>query len=88
MAAACLSAVSCGEEKPIDSTPLRDPFFLTDQAAWQALPEQEDPFGSEGLYQNCVEGGFKVETTILEVETDICPYVTPHPSNKTRYSSR
>ena len=69
-------AVSCGDDNDPNGLPQRTPFFLTDQAAWKALSEQDDPFAGEGLYQDCVEGGFKVETTILEVETDICPYVT------------
>jgi len=73
------SAASCGEENSSDNEaklPPREPFFLTDQAGWRAMTKEEDPFADEGLYQDCIEGGFKVETTILEVETDICPYVT------------
>ena len=64
---------SCGEEIP---EPPREKFELISQAAWVPVEDGQDPFSSENIASNCGPGGYKVEATILEIETDICPYVT------------
>jgi len=71
-----LGLLGCSGPGPGDSNQTREKFQLTDQAAWREVQGSEDPFSTENIPSNCGPGGAKVEDTILEIETDICPYVS------------
>jgi hypothetical protein len=71
-----LSLLGCSGPGPEDPDQTREKFELTDQAAWIEVQGPDDPFSPESIPSNCGPGGARVEDTILEIETDICPYVT------------
>ena len=71
-----LLGASCGGDSLEPEPPQRDKFELVSQAAWSAVEGDEDPYNEGKTPPDCGPGGYKVETTILEIETDICPYVT------------
>jgi hypothetical protein len=51
---------------------------LVDNTAWVMSSSQEDPFDDRPAEPTCGEGGSKVESGILEVNTGLCGYFTAH----------
>lgn len=49
---------------------------LTDVTGWRELPPSEDPYDDRPPRARCEPFGWKVEDGLLEVEADVCEYVT------------
>ncbi len=62
--------LACTGESPDDTGPR----LLVDAGAWQILDDSEDPIGPAP--EPCGAAGVQVESGVIEVQTDTCPWVT------------
>ena len=65
-----LGIASCTQAAPQDTGPAP----LVDMASWQLLDDSRDPIGPAP--SACDPLGVGVETDILEIDTEACPWVT------------
>lgn len=67
----------CGGEEMSGFDPADlPPGPILDPAAWTETSATEDPFTDRYADPNCAAGGYGVEGTIFEVETELCAYIT------------
>ena len=64
----CLNGLACTAEPSID---------LVDPDGWKIVAPEDDPYFEErSEYETCNPLGITNEAGILEVQTDVCPFVT------------
>ena len=62
--------LACTKQTPEDTGPR----VLIDVQAWQILDDDQDPIGAAPA--PCGAAGIQIESSVLEVRTDTCPWVT------------
>ena len=70
LVAACGGPASGPDPAALPDGPILDPM------AWRPAIAAEDPFEDRYADPGCSAGGYGVEGTIFEVETDLCAYLT------------